>query len=365
MQSFSKLFTYNTCYICYRTLCILFICILILSILYQFCLNNLASSSDMKNYFESDQDIQPAFSVCVVDPELDKKIKAIDDSYNRSTYIKFLQGKIDDDTLSNLDFESIKFDWSKYFYQSPTARLESNNGTFLGYDNSSVNWKYYTSFIGLQSYKRYLTYCLAVEPLSKNVSTIKLYLNTSIFENGLRPDSSHKLRVFMHYPGQIFRSYSTAKTTWKKVTNETIYHMKFRAQYVQVLHRYQKRNHRCLEDWKNYDKFVVDSVIETAGCRAPYQYSSRGNYSVCSEKGNMEQTVIHPSEIMMKQFPNPCRSLEQAYYKYAESDSDTAIPKGGFRISFYFNTQFKETVQYQQINAQVSLQRNMSSCLKQ
>ena len=354
--------SYNKFDFLYRIFCIGFALVVIASIIHRYCLNNLASTSDTINYFESEKDLQPAFSVCVVDPKLDIKIKAIDPNYNSSTYIRLWRGEIENEKLRSFNFDAINFHWSDYFYKAPQARLEANDGTFLGYDNYSMNWRYYTSFIGLQSYKRYLTYCIAVEPLSRNVSTIKLYLNQTIFENGLRPHSSHKLRVYMHYPGQIFRSYSTAKTAWKKLNNDTRYHMKFRVQQVQVLHRYQKRNNRCLEDWKNYDKFVLDLQLKAAGCRAPYQISSNLIYPICSEKGKMKETVIHPSNIMMKQFLHPCRSMEQAYYKYTESysDSDSTIPKGGFRISFYFNTQYKETMQYQQINGQVSFRPNTS-----
>ena len=351
-----KAFTYDRFNILYRAFCVLFSFIIILLWLYRYSLQNIASTSDMKNYYESEHGVQPSFSVCVVDPELDIKIRLFNPNYNTSTYIQFLQGKLEDERLRNLDFDSIRFNWSEYFYKPPEARLESDNGTFLGYGTAAMNWRYYTSFVGLQSYKRYLTYCLAVEPLSKNVSAIKLFLNRSIFENGIRPHSNHKLRVFMHYPGQILRSYATVKTSWKKLSNETRYHMKFRVQHVQVLHRYHKRNHKCLEDWRNYDTFVVDSQIMAAGCRSPYQWSSRMNHSVCSKMEKMKETVIHPSDIMMKQYQHPCRSLEQGYYKYTESDtSDDSIPKGGFRISFYFNTQFKETIQYQQINVQVTL----------
>ena len=70
--------SYNKFDFLYRIFCIGFALVVISSILYRYCLNNLASTSDTKNYFESKKDLQPAFSVCVVDPELDIKIKAID-----------------------------------------------------------------------------------------------------------------------------------------------------------------------------------------------------------------------------------------------------------------------------------------------
>ena len=122
--------SYNKFDFLYRIFCIGFALVVISSILYRYCLNNLASTSDTKNYFESKKDMQPAFSVCVVDPELDIKIKAIDPNYNSSTYIRFLRGEIENEKLRSFNFDAINFNWSDYFYKVPQARLEANNGTF-------------------------------------------------------------------------------------------------------------------------------------------------------------------------------------------------------------------------------------------
>ena len=344
----------------YNLLCYLVTFCVITWWIYKFSLQNLSSSIDVKNFFESDVSVQPALSVCVIDPKLDEKVKSVSNSeHNKSTYIRFLRGKEYYENLAHLDFSQIRFNWSNYFYIPPFASLVADNGSYLGRAPVSEYWKYSTSFIGLQSNNRYLTDCISLEPLKKETESIRLWLNSSIFYNGVRP-RKHKFRVFLHYPGQIIRSFSTLKSIWNYADKSSAYHMRFRVMSAQVLHRYPTRHQTCIGDWRNYDKIAFQKHLKKLDCQSPYQYIYGVNYSICSTKEKIRKTLIYPSNRVMKKFDRPCRSLESVHYKYSETKMNT-LPYGVLQISFYFSHQYKEIVQYLQTDIWVSIIISLST----
>ena len=140
-------------------------------------------SIDIKNYFHTDLDVQPAFSICATDSKLNEKLKMLAPDYNESSYIKFLQGKVYHEELKELNFNHLKFNWSEYFYQKPKAYLVGSDGRQLRNVSESNYWKSYTSYTGLLSQNRYLSNCLAIEPLDKHVHSVTFLFNKSIFEN--------------------------------------------------------------------------------------------------------------------------------------------------------------------------------------
>ena len=343
--------TYYKVNVLFQTLCFSFAIFFVVSWLQRYSLHKLASAIDVKNYFDTKMDLQPAFSICVIDPELNEKVNNLAPSYNKSTYMKFLRGEVYHDELKNLQFEHIKFNWSQHFHQTPVANIVANNGTKMGnFPMTAKYWKYYTSYIGLQSSNKHLTNCLAVEPLTNEVQSIKLVLNRSIFKDKKRPNYS--FRVLMHYPHQIFRSYSTAKYLWRNWNSTKNYQMTFMVRGVEVLQRHKNKNNKCITEWNNYDQVVLEKHLDKIGCRSPYQGNNESLRNVCSSKKRMKQSLFYPSDILIRMFDNPCRSLEKADYQYSERIIHR-YSKDIFEINFQFNQRYKEIRQYEQIDLEV------------
>ena len=329
--------------------------------IHRYSLHKLSSVIDMKGYFKTEKDVSPSFSVCVTDPKLNEKIVNIAPSFNESTYLKFLRGSMYREELRLLDFDQIRFNWSAYLYDTPKAQLVSSNGSDKGYVSAGKYWKYYTSYIGLQSHERYLTYCLAFEPLHHEVHVIRVRLNKTIFDSGKR--QNYKFRVFLHYPNQIIRSYQNVKYLWEDWKNKTINgqtkwsrnQMVFSVKDIEVLQRLENKDKACVKDWNRYDQIVMEKHLKRAGCRRPYQESKVIN-SICSNSEAMEKSSLYPSNIIMKMFDEPCRTLEKADFKFF--DSHTSLLKDApdeiFEVKFYFNFRYKEIVQYEQIDLEVS-----------
>lgn len=344
------LFSWSKVVVLYNIVCILITLAIVAWWLHQFSLENLSCSIDIKSYLKYDQDVQPMFSVCTTDPLLDKKLKNLTaHRFNKSGYIKFLRGDEYHEKLRNIDYNDIKFDWADYFSSPPNATLLSERGKFLGRVQRSEYWTYYTSYIGLQSNNKFLTTCIGLQPLRKEVSAIRIGLYMNVFEQGIRPSTSRSFRVFLHYPHQIIRSYSTKKSLWDPIGNKSSYYMSFAIQDVQVLQRYSTRENECLDEWRNYDKVTFKTLLGGLGCQSPYQKFSGMNYSVCSNKEKMKKTLLYPSNRLMRAFENPCRSLETAEYKYSEHLTNE-LENNTIRMTFNFASNFREIVQYPKIN---------------
>ena len=345
---------WNIIVILYNVVCILVTIFIIGWWFYQYSMENLAASIDIHSFLHHDQEDQPMFSVCTTDPKLDEKIVNLTNNrFNETTYLKYLRGEEYHEELRNIDYKTIGFNWSEYFSSDPNAWLLSKRGKSLGRVSKSKYWNYYTSYVGLQSHNRYLTHCIGVQPLRKEVSSIYLFLKMNIFKHGIRPSKSQEFRIFLHYPHQIIRSYSTRKSLWNPIGNESSYIMRFVIKDLQVLQRYPTRKNKCIRDWRNYDKILLKKVLERLNCQAPHQQFIGTNYSVCSNKGEMKETLIYPSNRLIRAFEPPCRSLETSHYQYSEETTEK-LENDTFRISFHFHSQFKEIVQYPTINKGVS-----------
>ena len=121
---------------------------------------------------------------------------------------------------------------------------------------------------------------------------------------------------------------------------------------VEVLERHKNKNKNCITDWKNYDEVVLEKHLEKIGCRSPYQGHGESLRNICASKKRMKQSLLYPSDILMKMFDNPCRSLEKADYRYMEEVVNREATEI-FEMKFAFNGRYKEIVQYKQIDLEV------------
>lgn len=81
-------------------------------------------------------------------------------------------------------------------------------------------------------------------------------------------------------------------------------------------------------------------------------------YNVCSDTKTIGKGGVYPSNTVMKMFNEPCGTLEKANYKFLDSKTTNRnIPKDAIEVKFYFNDRYKETVQYEQIDLEVSTNR--------
>ena len=343
---------WNSIEIGFHILCIIATIVVVISWFQKYNQHQLSSSIDVKEHFETENDIQPAFSICVTDPELDNKIKELAPDFNILSYMKFLRGNEYYEELRNLDFEKIRFNWTSYFYETPVARLVFKNGSKLSVKvvPKSDHWTFYTSYIGLQSSTKYLQDCLAIQPLRKEVYLIRMTFYNQIFEDRKRENG--KFKVYLHYPQQFLRPYPNMKHIWNiRKDRNSSFRMNFFVKDIEVLQRNEDLT-RCYNDWRHYDKTLLESHLENVGCRSPYHIFFPTNKSVCVTKEKIKESLLYPNKYTMRKFDTPCRSLEKAECNNFENEMKSK--SGGiFRMQFRFKTHYKEIVQYEQIDVEV------------
>ena len=121
---------------------------------------------------------------------------------------------------------------------------------------------------------------------------------------------------------------------------------------VKILKRRNKRTETCMQDFEKYDTHLLNSHLETIGCKAPYQKTER-NFSICSSKENMKQAVVDLNNVWGNSdiLKPPCISMEDIRYTFNEYDVDW---KGSdwFWISYTFLNTFMEIVQVRAVDVQ-------------
>ena len=121
--------------------------------------------------------------------------------------------------------------------------------------------------------------------------------------------------------------------------------MLFTIKDVQVLHRHPTREYDCIENWKNHDKLLFKKVLSDLKCQSPYQQFSGMNYSVCSSKETMKETLLFPSNRLIRAYNHPCRSLGNSQYEYS-GQVEKKLKNKMIRMTFTFTSQFQEIVHY-------------------
>ena len=126
--------------------------------------------------------------------------------------------------------------------------------------------------------------------------------------------------------------------------------MVFRVKSVEVLKRRNKPREPCVEDWKHYDRILIQQYINEAGCVAPFQRSERVT-ALCDTPEKMKEAQYPFTANEVLKYPPPCQSMEDFDYVYTERDlggnGDT------FSIQLKIPPVFKEIHQSKAIDIQV------------
>ena len=220
-------------------------------------------------------------------------------------YQKYLQGhEISDDyyeLYKNITYDQVTPNLNDYFrylniyWKNSSIRDDScqslENCQYLKFNN------HFNGFHGTVFFK-----CYGVQIKSqyvKDVDTFFLSL-TREFESVLKQVTD--VYVGFYQPNQYLRPRGLFdRSVWSGSDYDSALE-KFTITSVEILQRRNKRNKRCLENWKEYDDWVLKLFLSSVGCRPPY----------------IEQH---------KEFPscNTSKEVNRAYYdgwSYAKNNKD-------------------------------------------
>lgn len=192
----------------------------------------------------------PSHTICIIDPFLESKFEIFNDDWiNKFTYVKFLSGGFWDDRMLDIDYDNV------------TVSLVDNlwESTYMTINDETYIWDpvYYTSF--RSSFRK----CFTVEAPQIGNDLLAYYgnlISNNIFPNGGR-DGNNSIIVYLRYPGTRFKAFYTLKYLYESRGNSSkSYWMKFTVKNVDVISRRNKPQEPCIEDWKHFDDYILNSM---------------------------------------------------------------------------------------------------------
>ena len=97
------------------------------------------------------------------------------------------------------------------------------------------------------------------------------------------------------------------------------YTMEFTVRNIDVITRRNKFKSPCIDDWKHYDKYIMENKMRKVGCRPPH-WETTSNLSLCSNEFQMKPFAEQPSTIEVESFPPPCKVIDRLDYVFSEFD---------------------------------------------
>ena len=323
----------------FRAICIVTTIAIITFWFYKYSLDTDTSLVEYKELYETANDVSPVLSLCFQKAFLRHKLMQY--GTNETSFVDFLHGDHYATEMLDINYDSVTFQLTDYLVK---GWIDWRNFSSTVIDKNKIKSIIvtYSGFWQNRFYK-----CFAVEsPPEKNVLAFSLLLQSRIFVKGLRPQK-YGFVTLLHYPNQILRSVPTIKFFWPLRKSDSTYNMKFVIDGIEVMERRNKHNDPCNDDWQSYDNHLMQQHIEAVGCRALYQ-KSRNNLSLCNTMLKTREARVDLSSDILTTYSPPCKSLQNIYTTYEESDltGTTWEGKEQFWVNVYqLHASYKTIVQ--------------------
>ena len=226
-----------------------------------------------KMYNQDEESIYPGITICIDKPFKTIKLEEFGEGINKTTYENFLRGRLWDDRMLNIDFDSVTIDIKDYLIEACIKR--KFNGNCLKFDPDIDTFFEPSKF-----------QCFGFKNIpGTNIVYVETKINVSLFPNNLRPEK-WKFVVRFPFPTQIFRSAKMSYGEWQNRQNlSNGFTMNFYVRNVQVIRRRYKELKPCY-DWNNYDNLVMNEVSQNLGCR-PVYWGEQTRLPICDTKQKM------------------------------------------------------------------------------
>ena len=261
-------------------------------------------------FHDSSEALYPSLSICILPPFLEDKFDIYDDGINLTSYVKFLQGDIWDERMLDVNYDNV------------TVSLSDNllYSYYVTQEEKQFDWQP----IHRISFRSSGRKCFTIDAPIANQSLLwyfGIFMNNNIFPEGKR-SRTNRFFTYLHYPGQRFTAYYTVKTEWSSRENKTkSYKMGFRINNIDVITNRNKDKERCIGEWKEYDQYIMDDIMEETGCHPPHWNSSR-NLPLCTNATEMKVFANQPTTSKVENYDPPCKIIERLDYEYTEKDDN-------------------------------------------
>ena len=278
------------------------------------------------------ENIYPSITFCIQMPLLEHDLKKYGDDLNSTSYFEFLTGHAWDDRMTNIDYDEVTVSLKDHLNG---IAIQTHGREYFFYDaerqiGDPAWWapNFYPSRRSA-SFK-----CFTVDvPFIENklVRFLEIDIRKSFFTQTLNVLTKSKMVFFFHYPGQRLLSYySITFISLDHIRNQSNLVMTFTIKDVESVKRRNKRNDRCIENWRHYDDEIWYSIMSKVGCRPPqWKYSNLFlNLPLCTLPEEMKHFMGQPTAAEMDRFPLPCKVIQSLDYLYTEKNLQKTFLSG-------------------------------------
>ena len=197
------------------------------------------------------------------------------------------------------------------------------------------------------------------------IKQINIKIRANIFPGLSRPpkftvkNGYDGFGIMFHYPNQLSSPKQFLKFDWpsRQENESTNYHMWFQLKNMEVVENRNKLRQSCVPGLPNID-FIVNSrhVFRNSTCKPYYLNTFLSNLTFCKTKEKLKK--LHKQAIEARfsgkcREMQPCRTLEQLEFDYAELDNVEGDVKDPFiTISIIFlDTKYREILNIRAFDA--------------
>ena len=244
----------------------------------------------------------PAVSVCFKNPFLLQKLREISSNITGQAYLQYLEGKLYDEMYEQINYSNVTVDLGKYFISGEAFR---SSGKMITVTDSTRHVEVFSGFHRSQFLKCFdMKY--NVEKEREIAAVVFRYNKTQLVANWQDlDDSSLIIYIVVHYPGQFFLG-----------NDFTYYYFHRQAQILvnikefEILKRRNSQNRLCFEAKHSYDDAVIDELLLSNGCYAPY-LKARKSYPKCDTKGKIKNSTVDTQTSRNLDMPKACQRISR------------------------------------------------------
>lgn len=315
----------------YCAACVFATIAMIVYCLQKYLLNEDVSSIDYKTFNLEKGDIYPAITLCFEafndqSPDVFTTSQGVE--VNKSDYINFLNGFYWDERFMEIDYDSVttriedylmlayfagyystEYGWREYLFNIQNLTVAPPPSGSYTSDWYTFAPRFYTSY--RDSTDKCVSFDIPnqIEP----VYSFEILFNASIFSNGIRPFDD-KFGVEVHYPNQ-YLSGKMNKFSWKEDNGNNDTEMQFKVQNIVVIHRRNKPESQCNENWEQDDWIRMKAYMTKVGCQPPH-WKRMNDLPNCTSMDEMYKFYA----LKLDDQKPPCKSIQKVMYAYEELD---------------------------------------------
>ena len=288
-----------------------------------------------KNFHSEIDAPYPSLTMCLMSPIVQERLSAHSGTINISSYESYLMGKTHDvaSQAINIPYDNVSIQATDFI-----LRADVNPKRF--------GKRYKIEKIITQSHRfmNGIMKCFTFDvPYVKGevMNAMNIVFSNVIFPNGILPSDGWKsggIQLFLHYPKQFLRSFSSNKRFWA-VTNST---NNLRARlYLKGMEVLTKRHKKGIEDCQDgvpYDDWTAQQIMDKVGCRPPH-WAFAGDISLCTKKeelrriGELFWDIFYGT--MRNESITPCTEIRKLDLEHEETE-DATVKENQTRISLHF-----------------------------